>query len=740
MRKKHGPVLFRWFMSYLAILVIPLVFSGAVYFYSFRIINDSSEEIYRAALEQIRTEVDNYFNGVFQTLQQLTLNDNIQALFLVKEKLTPRDQWSMVESIRELKKVQVISPLIDDIFVVLNPLDSVITTSAYMPQDLFYELYYENDAISREEFKTLMKEPKRNEIRLVKDNLLILLSGTEGFPGDKSATLAIACGRQKFDSRYLMAHESNGGRIFIADREDRIVYSSGRGAEISLQGSAGRIGGIPYRVLSRDSRTMNWKYLYFIPKNLAESRARRIQLFTFAGLFICSAFCLFLSYRMTRRNYIPVKKLMDVFSRPERMDRGENEFDWMEKKARDIQRSLGNSLQIAKKYYINALLEKPFDPLTGPAEMERCGIRLEGEWNVVALFVLPEFPSKGRALSENDIDIINTLHLQYVIIHIFTGAAGDRFNVEMTDAGEYAAAIVNWSGDRDAFIPRLEEVIEYTQQEAGEFLHVPVFTALGEPRRGIEGVYYSNLEARETLRYLDLKAGQSILHYRDIRYPGGKYQYTQETEQKLINLVRAGDVEAARGLLRQVWAENTSSGLPPGKMIRLLAYNLLGSLIKGMEQGSLEEDDAGKPGLNDLNFESIPTGELIDTLEKASADVCRRNSLARQNRREAHLSGKVKQYIDGNFRNPDINISITSLQFGMNPAYLSAVFKEETGLSLLEYINTLRIEEGKRLLASGREVTEAAGQCGFRSSGSFIRVFKKLAGVTPGQYREMNRR
>jgi AraC-like DNA-binding protein len=732
-------------MSYLAILVIPLVFSGAVYLYSFRIINNSSEEIYRAALEQIRIEVDNYFGGVFQTLQQLALNDNIQALSLVKERLTPGDQWNMVESIREIKKVQIISPLIDDIFVVLNPLDSVITTSAYMPQDLFYELYYENETISREKFKILMKEFKRNEILPVKDNLLMLQSGAEGFLGDRSATLVIACNRQKFDSRYLSTHENNGSRIFIVNQEDQVVYASGvyasgDGNETPFfQGTAGYIGGAPYRVLSQDSRVMNWKYLYFIPEDLAKSEARRIQVFTFAGLVICSLSCLLLSYRMSRRNYAPVRKLMDVFNRSERMTRGrgEDEFDWMEKRARDTQRSLGNSLRIVKKYYINALLEKPFDPVTSPKEMKRCGIRLEGEWNMAVLFVLPELPPAGGALSENDGDIISAV--QYVIIHIFTEAAGDNFTVEMTDAGEYMAAIVNWSGDRDSFIPRLEEAIEYTQQEAGEFLHVQVFTALGEPRRGPEGIYYSNLEARETLRYLDLKTGQSILHYRDIRYPDGKYQYTQEAEQKFIHLVRAGDDRAACTLLRQVWAENINSGLLSGKMIRLLAYDLLGSLIKGMEQGGSLEEDAGG-AVHHLNFENIPAGELPGALEKATADICRRNSLARQHRREAHLSGKVKQYIDGNFRDPDINISITSLHFGMNPAYLSAVFKEETGVSLLEYINTLRIEEGKELLASGCEVTDAAGQCGFRSSGSFIRVFKKLAGVTPGQYREINAR
>jgi AraC-like DNA-binding protein len=72
----------------------------------------------------------------------------------------------------------------------------------------------------------------------------------------------------------------------------------------------------------------------------------------------------------------------------------------------------------------------------------------------------------------------------------------------------------------------------------------------------------------------------------------------------------------------------------------------------------------------------------------------------------------------------------------MSPFYLSRIFKEETGVGLLEYINTLRIEEGKKLLARGQSIVKTAETTGFRDSNAFIRVFKKLTGVTPGQYKE----
>jgi AraC-like DNA-binding protein len=731
---KRGPVLFRWFVSYLAMLVIPLAFSTAVYFYSLYIINKSSEEIYEASLEQFRIDVDNYFSGGFQTLQQLALNADIQILTLVKKELQPQDQWTLVKAIGEIKKVQIIFPFIDDIFVVLNPLDSVITASAYMPMDLFYRLYYQNEEISREEFKALMKEPRRNEIRLVKDKLLVLLPAPEGFLGDDSATLAIACKKEKFDLRYLNGYENNGGRIFILDRNNQPLFGSGTNvAGFSFSGNTGTIGGRVYRVLSLDSQVMKWRYLYFIPESLEKAKARHIQVFTFAGLFICSLLGLFLSYRLTKRHYDPLRKLMAVFNPPEKMAKGEDEFRWIEKKAIDTQQAQGNNLRILRKYYLNTLLEKPFDPVLGKGEMERYRIRLDGEWNMAALFVIPGFPDLGGALSESEGDIINAL--QYVLIHIFTEAAGNRFTLEMTDVGEHVAAIINWSGEREAFILGLEEIIESAQQEMAEFLHFSVLTALGEPRRGPEGLYYSCLEARETQRYLDLKTGQTILHYRDIRYSGGQYRFTQETEQKLINFIRLGEAEAVRNLLHQVWLENNYPQGLSGRMSRLLAYNILGGLIMGAEGAGLSGDSLPQ----NLNLENVAPGELADTLEKAAMDICRANSLSRLRRKEHQLSGKVKQYIDENFKNPDINMSITSFHFGMNPAYLSAVFKDENGIGLLEYINTLRVGEGKKLLEAGGEVNEVAELCGFRSSGAFIRVFKKLSGLTPGQYREIRR-
>ncbi|HEY0608159.1 MAG TPA: helix-turn-helix transcriptional regulator, partial [Chitinophaga sp.] len=62
-------------------------------------------------------------------------------------------------------------------------------------------------------------------------------------------------------------------------------------------------------------------------------------------------------------------------------------------------------------------------------------------------------------------------------------------------------------------------------------------------------------------------------------------------------------------------------------------------------------------------------------------------------------------------------------------------FKEQFGISPLEYINSSRIRLAKALLADEHnDIQSVSAQCGFSDVNYFIRVFKKLEGITPGTY------
>ncbi|QGY39982.1 helix-turn-helix domain-containing protein [Pseudodesulfovibrio cashew] len=68
--------------------------------------------------------------------------------------------------------------------------------------------------------------------------------------------------------------------------------------------------------------------------------------------------------------------------------------------------------------------------------------------------------------------------------------------------------------------------------------------------------------------------------------------------------------------------------------------------------------------------------------------------------------------------------------------HLLRVFRERTGLPPHAYQTQLRVDMGKRLLAAGRSISEAAAEAGFVDQSHFTRVFKQHTGATPKQYQQ----
>lgn len=75
----------------------------------------------------------------------------------------------------------------------------------------------------------------------------------------------------------------------------------------------------------------------------------------------------------------------------------------------------------------------------------------------------------------------------------------------------------------------------------------------------------------------------------------------------------------------------------------------------------------------------------------------------------------------------------------LSTRYLSDVLKQETGKNALEHIHLYLITEAKnRLLSSNDNVAGIAYQLGFESPSYFSRLFKKLVGMTPVQFKEQH--
>ncbi|WP_294150462.1 helix-turn-helix transcriptional regulator [uncultured Clostridium sp.] len=105
--------------------------------------------------------------------------------------------------------------------------------------------------------------------------------------------------------------------------------------------------------------------------------------------------------------------------------------------------------------------------------------------------------------------------------------------------------------------------------------------------------------------------------------------------------------------------------------------------------------------------------------------------------REVHTRvERAKELIKDGYGDSSLSLESISEKLGLTAPYLSRIFAEHQPPGFLDYLNRYRLEQAKDVL---RETDETIGDIGFRvgfnSPQSFIRVFKRYEGETPGQYR-----
>jgi len=95
---------------------------------------------------------------------------------------------------------------------------------------------------------------------------------------------------------------------------------------------------------------------------------------------------------------------------------------------------------------------------------------------------------------------------------------------------------------------------------------------------------------------------------------------------------------------------------------------------------------------------------------------------------------QIVQYLRDNFTDSNINLTSVAQHFGFNPSYLSRKFKQEIGMSFVEFLVKCRMERALELARSGKKMFCTANAVGIPDPNYFGRCFKKYTGISYSEY------
>jgi AraC-like DNA-binding protein len=135
----------------------------------------------------------------------------------------------------------------------------------------------------------------------------------------------------------------------------------------------------------------------------------------------------------------------------------------------------------------------------------------------------------------------------------------------------------------------------------------------------------------------------------------------------------------------------------------------------------------------------IPAPAATDTEEMGAAKrKYAKSGLSEAEAARIHAELKKLMATRKLYTEPELTLSDLSTHLDIPPNYLSQILNEREGKNFYDYINTLRIEEFKRLVSLPENkkftILSLAFECGFNSKSSFNRYFKKVTGLPPSEY------
>jgi len=259
----------------------------------------------------------------------------------------------------------------------------------------------------------------------------------------------------------------------------------------------------------------------------------------------------------------------------------------------------------------------------------------------------------------------------------------------------------------------------------------------------LEQVRYSYLEAIEAFDFLAFSGVDRVVPFAEIDYSGkAEPENSKEQIERLGFYIRAGSLDRAVEQIEQLFALPFTHGKDGLEPVRVLAAQILSGILGAIASTSLRQASFLGDGTDAFAtlYQMSTLAELRDYFTHLVSEIIReinRNKISATHK----LIEAVLAAIQLKLTERDLGLKSLASQFYLNPSYLSRVFKQETGRTLVQHIFESRMQKAMELIDhSDLRTYQIAETLGFSDPSYFSTSFKKYTGMTVNEYKNKAQR
>lgn len=724
-----------WVFTFSALVIFLTLMGGIFYFYLTGKHYVEQEKRYIERLEYVRSDIDGEYNAILRLASKLYLDEGINKL---KEEGNITE-YEFVDMFERFSAYKDLSGIKGDYFIWFADRDLCLSSASKYDKDLFSDVFVRQQKLFKpEQLEYFESEALENGYIVIGDGtpnrtmahvIFMRKEGTPFIAIIVPFSNKIFYGAEETEEPHdVLVYDEDGENVFFTG-EEGLDIDFGSESKTLLYAGEGNSKTVYAYVKSNSSLryAVAMNYNDYI-QSIRDMRRLFVLLILFEILLV-----IFLLVLFVRENYTPIKNIVSIL--PHNSEK-KNEYAFI----RDGINSLLNKYQDKedriekqKKQLEYLYLEKIIT--SEDAESNNRYIEYMKDIHFLSdCFCVILFYVYDDGVLKTADEGSRRSHLTEFVLRNITEELASKHNLGyLVEVSGMYCCLVNYSPDRCGKHPDATEIASQTVEFLRENFEFGIKAFVGECVYGIDNIaksynevvfglekkIYDNdskvveIGCNECYENEDGKVFSDILEYID----KGDDTNAVNAFMQLVDRVKADDIfERSRDYI---------------------INDFLFALLEILQNANRETDGLY---LRDVHM-------LLKTIHKNKGIIAENSikdivvKLCKYNYNKLHgaeknLYVRMKKYIDERCYDYELNSAVVADEFNVSLNYFLRFFKNNSGISFIEYLHTLRIKRAMELIDnSNAKIEEIFTSCGYSSYDTFSRAFKKNTGMRPTDYR-----